>query len=245
MTVRAQEEGADGPSGQEPGGSLARRWGPIIAAGVVVLAGLGVALWLFLGSSSPVQLGPEGVPLQSGPALGSADSTASGATVDGITCRTAADQIVKYHIHTLVEIFVNGNPVHIPAGAGMPAGRLVEHLPGGVWMDNALNGCLYWLHVHTTDGIVHVEAPYKGTFTLGEFFDVWQQPLSTSQVGPARGRVVGFENGRQISGDPRALPLLNHAVIQLDVGSPVVSFRPMRFNVNDLCGSATQSCAAG
>lgn len=216
-----------------------------MAAAVVVLAGLGVGLWLTVGSSSPPVQGPEGPPLQPGPALASADTTAPGTPVEGITCRGAADQVVKYHIHTLVQIFVNGSQVHIPAGAGMPAPRLVEHLPGGVWMDNGLDNCLYWLHVHTDDGIVHVEAPAKAPFTLGQFFDVWQQPLSRDQVGPARGRVVAFENGTQFNGDPRTLPLLDHGVIQLDVGTPVVSFRPVQFSVNELCGSAAQGCAAG
>lgn len=245
MTRLAEDENGGGPSHEDPGGQSLRRWGPIVAAAVVVLAGLGVGLWLTVGSSAALPAGPEGPPLQSGLALGSADTTASGAPVDGITCRTASDQLVKYHIHILADIFVNGQQVHIPAGAGIPAPRLVEHLADGVFMDNSLGGCLYWLHVHTNDDIIHVESPYKATFTLGQFFDVWQQPLSRNQVGPARGTVVAYVNGSLFAGSPRDIPLLPHAVIQLDVGSPAVSFQPRQFAVIGLCGGAgNSSCAA-
>jgi hypothetical protein len=235
--------GGAGAGGVGAGARSASRRGLVVAAAAVVLAGLGVGLWVASGSSSSAQIGPEGVPLQPGPALASADTTAPGTPVDGITCRTAAEQKVSYHIHTLVEIFVDGNQVHLPAGAGIPTPRLVEQLPGGVWMDNSVDGCLYWLHVHTNDGVVHVEAPYRGNFTLGEFFDIWRQPLTRTRVGPARGAVVAFVNGRRFRGSLRDIPLLDHGVIQLDVGSPVVPFHPVRFTVNDLCGG-NQSCAA-
>ncbi len=53
--------------------------------------------------------------------------------------------------------------------------------------------CFYWLHVHTTDGIVHIESPSKTQgFTLGQFFDIWGVPLSSTQVGPATGKVTVF-----------------------------------------------------
>jgi hypothetical protein len=42
------------------------------------------------------------------------------------------------------------------------------------------------------------------------------------QVASAKGRVTAFLNGRRWTRDPRAIPLLPHALIQLDVGSPTV-----------------------
>jgi hypothetical protein len=185
------------------------------------------------------------VALQKVPDLAPADSTASGAPVGGITCRTASEEDVKYHIHTLVKIYVDGKQVRIPAGAGIAAPRQQEHLANGLFDDNSLNGCLYWIHLHSNDGVVHVEAPAKATFTLGQFFDIWQQPLSASQVGPAAGAVTAFENGKRVMGSPRDIPLLDHGVIQLDVGSPVVPFQPQEFRVNGLCGAGTAGCANG
>lgn len=227
------------------GGPLRGRRLPVAVVAVVLLAGLGLGLGLSLAGGSSPAAGPEGVPAQPGPDLAPASTTSAGAPVDGITCRTSQEQNVKYHIHVLVQIFVNGVQERLPAGAGIADPRFPEHLATGLFVDNSVNGCLYWLHVHAHDGVVHVESPYKHTFTLGQFFDIWQQPLGPDRVGPARGTVVAWEDGRRFSGNPRDIPLLEHGVIQLDVGSPVVAFRPVQFHVTGLCGAGTSSCAAG
>lgn len=221
---------------------MRRRWVPIAAALVLVL-GLGLGLGLSLGGSPSTSGGPEGVAIQDAPDLASANTTMTGAPVDGITCRTSNNQVVKFHIHALVEIFVDGQQRRLPAGAGIPAPRVNEHLSTGLFDDNSANGCLYWLHVHSNDGVVHVESPFKHTFTLGQFFDIWRQPLGADQVGPAKGKVVAFENGHRVRGNPRAIPLLPHAVIQLDVGNPVVAFHAVHFEVKGLCGAGTLNCA--
>jgi len=245
VTELGQEDDAGGPSGDEsdiPPGR--RRWVPAaVLVAVLVLAGLGLGLWLS-GGTSPVPTGPEGVPIQQVPDLASADTTMSGAPIDGIACRTSMQQTVTYHIHIHVAIFVNGQQERIPAGAGIAAPRLDEHMAGGLFVDSGLAGCLYFLHVHANDGIIHVESPNNGVFTLGQFFDVWQQPLGPGEVGPAKGTVVVFENGKLFAGSPRDVPLLPHAVIQLDVGTPVVPFQPVSFKVTGSCGAGTLSCSA-
>jgi len=40
-----------------------------------------------------------------------------------------------------------------------------------------------WLHTHAADGIIHTESPVERTYTLGDFFDIWGQPLGRHQVG--------------------------------------------------------------
>ena len=234
----ATERGHDEPVSR-------RRRVAVVLVALVLLAGLGLGLGLSLGGgSSTGPKGPEGVALQQVPDLASADTTASGPTVDGIGCSNEEQQPVKYHIHDLVTVFVQGTQERIPAGAGIPAPRLTERFPTGIFYDNRLNGCLYWLHTHTADGVLHIEAPYKATFTLGQFFAVWRQPLGPGRVGPARGTVVAFENGTRFAGDPRDIPLLPHAVIQLDVGTPVVPYRPVQFTVIGLCGAGTNGCSS-
>ena len=57
----------------------------------------------------------------------------------------------------------------------------------------------------------------------GTFFDEWQQPLSATEVAGNKGKVTAFVNGKPWTKDPRAIPLIPHASIQLDVGSPVVT----------------------
>jgi hypothetical protein len=67
------------------------------------------------------------------------------------------------------------------------------------------------------------------TYTLGDFFDVWGEPLGRRRVGPARGHVTAFLDGRRYTGDPRGILLLSHAQIQLDVGRPLVAPESIRF----------------
>ena len=211
---------------------------------LIVVAGGGIGLGLGLSSHS-VAPTPEGVPIQDVPDLAPASSTVDGSTVDGITCRKSMDQTEAYHIHDLVKVFVNGQPRRLPAGAGIAAPRLPEHLTSGLFMENSPEGCLYWLHVHANDGILHIESPIKHTFTLGQFFDLWGQPLSSDQVGPAHGPVVAFLDGKRFEGNPRDIPLVVHGNIQLDVGTPVVAFQPQSFNVKGICGAGTLNCTVG
>jgi hypothetical protein len=84
------------------------------------------------------------------------------------------------------------------------------------------------VHTHDASGVVHIESPVQRRFTLGELFDLWGQPLGPQQVGPAPGPVTALVNGVVVAGDPRAIPLTAHAVIQLDVGA-VVPFQAYRF----------------
>ena len=176
------------------------------------------------------------------PALAPASSSATGATVDGITCRTSSVEVVKYHVHVYVTFFVYGRQERLPAGIGITTPFLNEHLSSGNFIDVGAYDCLYWLHTHVGDGIIHVEAPTKSSFTLGQFFDVWRQPLSSTQVGPATGSVVVFSNGRRVSGNPRDVILRPNGDLQIDVGSPVVAFQPFTYHVTGLCGAGTLSC---
>jgi hypothetical protein len=207
----------------------------ILASGVAALASSRSG-----GSSHP---GPEGVPILNVPTLGTVASSLKGAPVDGVSCRTQKTEVVKYHIHIYVSIYINGHQERLPAGIGITSPALVEHYPTGILYDVGLYNCLYWIHTHSLDNIVHIEAPAKGNFTLGQFFDIWNQTLSSSQVGPAKGNVIVFENGRQFTGDPRAVPLLPHGVIQIDVGSPAVPFQSFTYKVSGACGQGTTSCA--
>ena len=85
--------------------------------------------------------------------------------------------------------------------------------------------CIYWLHTHAPDGVIHVESPTRRVYTLGNFFDEWGQRLSSTAVADASGKVAPFLNGKPWTKDPRSIPLLPHAVIQLSVGSPIAPFQ--------------------
>ena len=167
---------------------------------------------------SPGPNGPEGVPVPAAPALASTASKATGKTVDGISCDTT-EQLV-YHIHAHLTVFVNGAARQIPAAIGIP-GAQAQNTPTGPFI--ASGSCFYWLHTHAADGIIHIESPVHRTYTLGDFFDVWGQPLGPDQVGPARGPVTAIYNRQVYRGNPRNIPLEKHAQIQLEVGKPLIS----------------------
>jgi hypothetical protein len=165
------------------------------------------------------QLGPEGVPIPVASVLARAQPLEDAQQVDGISCQ--AGESVLFHIHAHLTIFVEGAPRQVPAGIGIAPPLEVEETPVGAFVAGAT--CFMWLHTHSADGIIHTESPVKRIYTLGNFFDVWGQPLNRRRVGPARGVVTAFFNGRVFTGNPRGIPLLAHAQIQLDVGRPLIA----------------------
>jgi hypothetical protein len=163
--------------------------------------------------------GPETIPLELGQALAPASSTAPGTMVDGVQC--APVEQLAYHIHAHLQVYVDGQPRSLPGAIGL-LGPVEEQTAAGPFY--GAQQCYYWLHTHASDGVIHIESPTARIYTLGSFFDEWRQPLSAHQVAGASGTVTAFINGRRWTKDPRTLPLLPHAVLQLDVGSPVVPF---------------------
>ncbi len=159
--------------------------------------------------------GPEQVAVPSGPVLGSVLSARYPQTIDGIKCE-ASEQVV-YHIHAHLTIFVNGQPRVIPYGIGIDP-PLQYTTSNGTFVNGGI--CFYWLHTHAADGIMHIESPTQTTYNLGQFFDVWGQPLNGSQVGAVKGPMKVFVDGKPYTGDPRLIPLQTHTQVQLDVGTP-------------------------
>lgn len=168
---------------------------------------------------SPGTLGPEGIPIpHTAPLLATNSSTSTGNTVNGIHCN-AGEKLV-YHVHTHLTVFVNGSQRQIPYGIGIVPPRQVSQTAEGPFVTSGT--CFYWLHTHAADGIIHTESPVHRTYTLGNFFNIWGQPLGPGQVGPAHGHVTAIYNGRAYQGNPRDIPLNAHAQIQLEVGTPLI-----------------------
>jgi hypothetical protein len=164
-------------------------------------------------------MGPEGIPIPKGTSLATLVNAATGQNVEGIQCQTN-EQLVS-HNHTHVTIFVNGKAKYIPYGVGIP-GEQATATPDGAFVSTG--SCFYWLHTHARDGIIHIESPSNAlTFHLGQFFAEWGQPLSSTQVGPAKGKLTVFFNGKLYKGNPANLPLGHHYEIQIDVGTPIVA----------------------
>jgi hypothetical protein len=153
---------------------------------------------------------------------GSTASGGQGDPVDTIPCGSGADA-EHYHVH--VSLFVNGQQQAMPLGVGIDNAVVVGD-------SLAIAGtCFYWLHAHDRTGIIHVEPAETGhTFTLGEYFDIWGEPLTSSNVAGNQGDVTVYIDGARYLGDPRAIVLAAHQQITLEVGTrvapPVYAFPP-------------------
>ena len=198
-------------------GSAANHTSPPSTLPADTLASLGT-LGTLKSPGAPGTVGPEGVPIPDAPPLAGGDHRSVGAPVDGIECQGGEE--VLFHIHAHLTVFVNGAARQVPYGIGIP-GAQVSPTSAGPYV--GAGTCFYWLHTHAADGIIHTESPVQRTYTLGNFFDVWGQKLSPTEVGPARGTVTALYNGRVFRGNPRDIPLTRHAQIQLEVGRPLVA----------------------
>jgi hypothetical protein len=174
-------------------------------------------------------MGPEQVPIPDAQALAGTSAATAGQVIDGISCQTAEQTI--FHVHTHLTIFVNGKQQQVPAGIGIPH-AVAQQTAAGPFIGSG--SCFYWLHTHAADGIIHIESPVRRTFTLGDFFDEWHQPLSAGQVGPARGKVAVIVNGKVWKSDPRDVPLGSHENLQVEVGAPLVAPETINWSITGL-----------
>lgn len=154
------------------------------------------------------------MPLEQGSLLAPASTTGTG-KVDGISC-APSEQLV-YHIHAHLAVFDDGRAYVLPAGVGIP-GSAASVTPKGPIASGGQ--CIYWLHTHTTDGVIHIESPTKRIYVLGDFFDEWRQPLNAARVASLSGKITAYVNGKLWKGNPRSIPLLSHSDIQLELGQP-------------------------
>jgi hypothetical protein len=188
----------------------------VIGAVVVVLVAAAVVVTIVAGHHPrPADTSSAQIDTSSA-LLASTAGQANGEPVDGIDANSR-EQIV-FHIHAHLAIYVNGQQRLLPYGIGIVPPYQLQKAAAGPFVGGGSK--FYWLHTHDETGIIHIESPQQRTFTLGNLFDLWHQPLGPTQVGPATGPVVTLVNNHPVSGDPRAIPLGAHDVIQLNIGTP-------------------------
>jgi hypothetical protein len=136
----------------------------------------------------------------------------NGAPVDGLTCDVGMAE--DFHVHAHVAIFEDGIPLTFPAQIGIPA--------------TAGNGCNYAVHTHDNTGQIHMEAPAPAHFTVGNLFDIWGEPVSTTNVAGITGKpvTVYINDGgdvRQYTGNPANIEMISHRVITFQIGTPLTT----------------------
>jgi len=132
------------------------------------------------------------------------------APVPNVPCGAA--EVLTRHEHAHLTILIRGQSKTVPALVGITARQIC------------------WLHTHDTSGIAHVEAGDSRTFTLGDFFAVWRQPLNATVIaGESVGSgesVQATVNQQPNTGAPETIVLKNHEDIVLQLGPPFLTLQP-------------------
>jgi hypothetical protein len=150
------------------------------------------------------------------------------APINDISCDALESTVVHIHVH--LAIFIDGEEQLVPFGIGIGQPWSITDSDQGPFVDDG--SCFYWVHTHSANGVVHIESPVRRVFTLGDFFAIWQQPLSATQVGPATGPVITYVNGMRSDVNPPDIRLTSHQRIQLNVGEDVPPY-PFDFPPGD------------
>lgn len=141
-----------------------------------------------------------------------------GQPVDGLSCYGPLNQSnleYIYHAHSHLAIYKDGVRLAIP------------QLIGVVGNDEAFNTtCFYPLHTHDLTGTLHIEPLNNDRVTLGQFFNIWGQPLTRTNVaGQLNTPVVIYVrdggNLRIYQGDPAAIELKSYRSIVIQLGTPL------------------------
>ena len=147
----------------------------------------------------------------------------------GLTPET--HEFVFLHIHSHLDVFVNGTPMVIPAAIGIethdPRVRRFK-APDGTTAYGGINPpcaqpCISPLHTHFDDGVLHTEAKQNQFNRLGQFFTEWNVRLDDKCVGgfcKPTAPVAVYVNGDRYTGDPRAIKLKDREEIAIVIGTP-------------------------
>ena len=111
---------------------------------------------------------------------------------------------------------MNGEQKSVPAEVGFVS------LTGGT-------RCIYLMHTHDKSGKLHMEASAPRTFTLGQFFRIWGQPLESTNVAgysglPIRLFVVEANGTTATQVEPADWPglaMTSHMQITIEIGTPI------------------------
>jgi len=117
-----------------------------------------------------------------------------------------------YHVHAHVSIILDGVALAMPSNIGIHSQEPTR--------------CFYLMHTHDKSGKIHIESDAPGTFTLGQLFAIWGQPLQTDNVAGLTGKpikVYSTDNATvtEVTTDWKAIELTTKKLITIQVGTPI------------------------
>ena len=146
----------------------------------------------------------------------------------GLTPET--HEFVFLHVHSHLDVFVNGEHVRVPAGIGIAIHDPAVHhakLQDGTMAYGGIDPpcaqpCISPLHTHYDDGVLHTEAKQNQFNSLGEFFTEWNVRLDSKCVGgyckPAAPISI-YVDGSLYTDDPRQIQLEDKKEIAIVIGT--------------------------
>lgn len=144
-----------------------------------------------------------------------------GTPIGTFTCVVNPPQ--TYHVHSHVSILVNNEAQALPAFMGSADTPTQGH-------------CFYPIHSHDESGKIHVEGTAPFVATLGNLFQIWNQPLTNTNIAGISGlpiEVFVTENGvvtRAEEADWSAIELKDHREITIGLGTPVAEIPNITWN---------------
>jgi hypothetical protein len=152
--------------------------------------------------------------------------------LDAIGLPVLSQEALAFHIHMLLQVYVDGNPVPVPQAVGINEVGTPQFITV--------------LHTHDATGVIHVESPQQQNYTLGEFFNVWGVPFSSTTLGAYANagdrQVRVFLNGQPYQGEPTGLVLKQHEDIVVTFGTQKQLPDPIPSTYS---GKISTSCAPG
>jgi hypothetical protein len=139
------------------------------------------------------------------------DPRTDSSPIGRFNCVINPPQALEFTAH--LSILVNNEPQRVPLYLG--ASRQPP------------THCFYAIHTHDASGRIHVTPAAPGTFTLGELFQIWGQPLSNTNVAGITGLPVEIfvtDNGTTIKVedyDWADIELRPYREITIGLGTPL------------------------
>jgi hypothetical protein len=143
--------------------------------------------------------------IQTGPAPWSPETANLDSRLQALGLPALGPERLEFHIHQHLDIFIHGKRMPVPPGVGIVGQELAI------------------LHTHDPRGVIHVESPTADDYTLGQFMDVWGVLFTKDCIGEyctsGDDALRVYENGKQVSGDPRSIVLNSHDEFVITYGS--------------------------
>jgi hypothetical protein len=140
------------------------------------------------------------------------------------------------HIHPHLSIVINGKNVTIPGGIGIENAIPEGSSNWGEVYGGGSSSCFEPVHTHDASGLIHIESPTNQNYTLGDFFNIWNQTYTYALVNGTKHPIVF--NSNDILGFTTNS---TYKLVVLVDGKPSTSFGSIVLNALDYCGPSITS----